>query len=97
MEILQCLTVSAELIPWRRSPSPVARLFVERVFSETMKQINFKACGKVAIHNISKPFLFVFQTFGFFNFNELFFIFINMEPHESENFKSLPSYSYNSF
>ncbi len=80
-----------------QGPSPVACPSVKRVFSETMKQINAKVCGEVATHHISKPFLFLFQTFRFFIFNEHLFIFINMEPYESENFKSLPYYSYNSF
>ena len=38
----------------------VARASVKRVFSETVKQINVKFCGKVAIHRISRqlfPFL----------------------------------------
>ncbi len=34
----------------------VVRPSVKRVFSETVKQINAKICGKVAIHHISRPF-----------------------------------------
>ncbi len=34
----------------------VRRPSVKPVFSETVKQINAKFCGKVAIHHISRPF-----------------------------------------
>ncbi len=35
---------------------------VKRVFSETVKRINAKFCGKVAIHHISRPFLALRMT-----------------------------------
>ncbi len=69
--------------------SVVRRSSVKCVFSETVKQINAKFCGKVAIHHISRPFFSVFKNFEFLNFNELFFIFVNMAPYGSENFKTL--------
>ncbi len=37
--------------------SVIRRPAVKRVFSETVKQINAKFCGKVTIHHISRPFL----------------------------------------
>ncbi len=43
----------------------VRRPSVKRVFSETVKQINAKFCGKVAIHHISRPFLLFLKILDF--------------------------------
>ncbi len=73
-------------------------------FWETAKQINAKFCGKVAtistkrFQRILHFFLFLFFfffKFGFLNFSELFFIFVNIGPHGSENFKTLLILQFN--
>ncbi len=56
-----CLTVSAELMPWRERPSSS----VKHIFSETIKHINAKFSGKVAIRHISRPFFSKFWIFEF--------------------------------
>ncbi len=43
----------------------VVRPSVKRVFSETVKQINAKLCGKVAIHYISRLFFPFFKILDF--------------------------------
>ncbi len=61
---------------------------IKRVFSETIKRINANFYRKVAVHPISRPFSPFFKILEF-EFNELFFIFVNMEPYGSENFKMI--------
>ena len=74
----------------RRRPSSVVclQLYVKLIFSEIVKQINAKFCGKVATRHISRAF-FSFQKFEFFNCNDFFFVFFNLGPYGSENFKTL--------
>ena len=57
----------------------VARASVVRKmrFSETVKGINAKSHGKVAIHHISRWF---FKNFGFFNFNDFFSFSLTWNP-----------------
>ncbi len=52
---------------------PSVRPSVKRVFSETVKQIIAKFCGRVAIFFFF--YFTVFKNFGFFNFNDFFFHF----------------------
>ncbi len=50
----------ASVVRRRRRPSSV-----KRVFSETVKQINARFCGKVAIHHMSRPFFLFFKILDF--------------------------------
>ncbi len=68
------------------------RLSVKRVLSETINWITAKFCRR-ELFTISPE---MFGNFEFFNFNHLFFIFINMGPYVSENLKHYYSHSYNS-
>ncbi len=54
LALLDC--VSIKLLSWRRGPSSIRRTSVKRIFSETIKGINAKCCGKLAIHHISRYF-----------------------------------------
>ena len=58
------MTVSAELVKWHGRPPPGRRRSVKRVFSEKIKRINAKFCGKVAT-TISSYDIFVFKIFEF--------------------------------
>ena len=76
-----CLTLSAELLSWRRRPSVQS---VNSGFSETAAWIQAKFCGKLPIRHISSFFLifffflvdFLFSFFSIF----FFFVFVNMGP-----------------
>ncbi len=73
---------------------------VKQVFWETIKKSNATYCGKAAVHRISKPFFPFFKILDCWILTNFFFIFINMGPYGSENFKMvlLPhARSYNSF
>ncbi len=67
---LLCLTVSAVY---------TVSIFWSHPFSEAIKGINAKFCGKVAINSSYSPYLqiifSIFQNFGFFNFNNFSFHF----------------------
>ena len=65
-----CLTLSAELLSWRRRPSSVRPL--TQVFSETAPWIAAKFCGKPPIRRISRRFIFTIFFFVFF---------VNMGPY----------------
>ncbi len=63
----------------------VVRPSVKRVFSETVKQIDAKFCGKVAIHHISRPFFPFFKILNFWILT-IVFGFVN---YGRESFKTL--------
>ena len=61
-----------------------------RCFSETIRRITAKFSGKVAIRHISRPFFFrFFKILDFLILTIFFFVFVNMGPCGSENFKTL--------
>ena len=56
------------------APSSVRPSSIKRVFSETVKGINAKSCGKVAIHHISRPFFPILKILDFLILT-IFFLF----------------------
>ena len=73
-----------ELLPRPGRPSSSS---VKRVFSETIKGINAKFSGKVAVYHISRQFFSFLKILNFWILT--FFIFINIGPYGNENFKTL--------
>ncbi len=58
-----CLTLTAELLLWRRRPSSVVRPSANSGFSETGAWIQVKFCGQLLIHYISRSLFFQFSNF----------------------------------
>ena len=96
-----CLTLSAELLSWRRRPSSVVHPSVRKLkfLRNCCMDPNFMG-SYLAIHHISRPFfccfclfvffsVFFFFKFSIFKFLRFFFVSVNMEPYGSKNFKML--------
>ena len=79
LALLDCVSRANAVV--QASVVVVIRPSIKHVFSETVKQINAKFCGKVAIHHISR-YLHIssFQNFGFLNFSELFSFSLTWDP-----------------
>ncbi len=61
---------------------PSVRPSVKPIFSETMKRINTKFCGKVPIHHLPRPFFFKSLLFLFLTM--FFIVFFNRGPYGSK-------------
>ena len=61
LALLDCVT-RANAVAWASVVRPSS---VKRVFSETVKEINAKFCGKVIIHHISRPFFAFLKILDF--------------------------------